>query len=385
MVKPYGFLDPSHPEFVCKLRKSLYGLKKDPRAWYNALYNALFWLGFHSSKSDKSLFVKSSSAGTIFVLVYVDDILITGSNKHEVQSVIFQLNQKFALKDLGEVYYFLGIQVKHTSTGLHLSQTKYIKELLCKTKMQFAKAAKAHMTSGLKLTAFGGGSVTDAQLYHSTVGALQYAIITRPEISLSVNKVCQFMQNPKEHHWKDVKHILRYLAWTLDYGLHLSKASSSVVNMVGFSDADWASNVDDRRPTIGYCVFLGPNLVSWKSKRLYTVSRLSSEAEYRSVANPIYTQLWMKQTLADYKCSYENVPIFCDNISAINIAQNPVHHNRTKHIEIRHHFLRDCVSKRKIEISFVPSQDQLADIFTKPLSSETFSSIRARLGIMHIE
>ncbi|RVW64066.1 Protease Do-like 1, chloroplastic [Vitis vinifera] len=196
------------------------------------------------------LFIQIATTHTIFILVYVDDILVIGCNSEEVQTIINQLNKSFTLKDLGEVDYFLGIQVRHTTEGLHLSQTKYIKDLLCKAKMQFAKSSTTLMTSGLKLSVYGSDPVENGQLYRSIVGALQYVTITRPEISYCVNSVCQFMQNPVESQWKAVKRILRYLSETLDCGLHLRR--SSQLNLVGFCDADWATDPYDRRSTSVY-------------------------------------------------------------------------------------------------------------------------------------
>ncbi|RVW65795.1 Retrovirus-related Pol polyprotein from transposon RE1 [Vitis vinifera] len=168
----------------------------------------------------------------------------------------YSRSKKIIMRQLTSIK--LGIQVRHTTEGLHLSQTKYIKDLLCKAKMQFAKSSSTLMTSGLKLSAYGSDPIENGQLYKSTVGALQYVTITRPEISYCVNRGCQFMQNPLEFHWKIVKRILRYLNGTLDYGLHLRR--SSQLNLVGFCDVDWATNPDDRRSTLGYCVFLGGKL-----------------------------------------------------------------------------------------------------------------------------
>ena len=191
MEQPLGFVDPKQPHLVCKLHKSLYGLKQAPRAWFEKLHNALLAFGFITARSDQSLFIRFTTTHTIFVLVYVDDILVTGCNSEEVQTIINQQNQNFTLKDLGEVDYFLSIQVRHTTERLHPSQTKYIKDLLCKAKMQFAKSSSTPMTSRLKL--YGSDPVENGQLHRSIVGALQYVTITRPEISYCVNKVCQFM------------------------------------------------------------------------------------------------------------------------------------------------------------------------------------------------
>ncbi|WKA03793.1 hypothetical protein VitviT2T_021882 [Vitis vinifera] len=191
MEQPPGFVDTKQPHLVCKLHKSLYGLKQAAGAWFEKLRNVLIAFGFITTRSYQSLFIRITTTHTIFVLVYVDDILVTGYNNEEVQTIINQLNKSFTLKDLGEVDYFLSIQVRHTTERLHPSQTKYIKDLLCKAKMQFAKSSSTPMTSRLKL--YGSDPVENGQLYRSIVGALQYVTITRPEISYCVNRVCQFM------------------------------------------------------------------------------------------------------------------------------------------------------------------------------------------------
>lgn len=236
MTQPEGFVDPKAPNLVCRLHKALYGLKQAPRAWFEKLRSALTSFGFVSAKSDHSLFIRHHMHHTTFVLVYVDDILITGSNTTEVQSLIQNLHSTFSLKDLGAVNYFLGIQVTPTVDGFHLNQTKYIGDLLCKVKMQYSKALNTPMTSGEKLSGFGSDPVENPHLYRSIVGALQYATITRPEIAYSVNRVCQFMQNPLEAHWKVVKRILRYLQGTLDFGIHFKKSAN--LDLTAYCDAD---------------------------------------------------------------------------------------------------------------------------------------------------
>ncbi|XP_062119585.1 uncharacterized mitochondrial protein AtMg00810-like [Humulus lupulus] len=283
MHQPPGFKDVSSPSLVCKLHKALYGLRQAPRAWFDKLKSAIFSLGFTSSRADTSLFLRFTPQHICFILVYVDDILVTGSDTDAISTLVSQLDRLFALKDLGHINYFLGIQVEHTDSGLHLCQKKYITDLLWRAKMQFANSLTNPMTSGEKLSAFGSDLVTEPHFYRSLVGALQYATITRPEITYAVNRVSQFMQNPLQSHFKVVKKILRYLKGTLDYGLHLSR--SSQLSLTAFCDADWASDPDDRRSTTGFCIFLGANLVSWASKKQRTVSRSSTESEYRSLAN----------------------------------------------------------------------------------------------------
>ena len=380
MAQPPGFEDPQHPHLVCRLHKSLYGLKQAPRAWFEKLQTALIQFGFVSSKSDQSLFYRVTNDHSTFVLVYVDDILVTGSNKQEIEGLITQISTCFALKDLGHLNYFLGIQVQATDQGFCLSQTKYIKDLLTKAKMHDAKSCSTPMTSGLKLTSFGSDPVSDAQLYRSVVGALQYVTITRPEISFSVNKVCQFMHNPLESHWKAVKRILRYLSGTLYHGLHLRK--SSHLNITAFCDADWGSDPDDRKSTSGFCVYLGSNLVAWCSKKQSTVSRSSTEAEYRSLANVVAEVTWLQSLLGEIKIGMTRAPeVWCDNLSTVQMAANPILHARTKHIELDLYFVRDKVVRRQIQVKHIPANEQVADVLTKAVSSSLFPTWRTKLTV----
>ena len=245
LQQPEGFADVSKSNLVCKLHKSLYGLKQAPRAWFERLQNVLVSSGFTCTKSDQSLFVKNSPLLTQYVLVYVDDILIISSCSQSLDSLVLHLHAQFALKDLGQHDYFLGIQVHHVESGLLLSQKKYAVDLLARVKMQYAKAIASPMTSGEKLTTHGSDLMLDPHLYRSVVGVLQYLTITRPELSFAVNQVCQFMQTPREAHWKAVKRILRYIAGTIDFGLHIRRQQPSSVTLTGFCDADWASDHDD--------------------------------------------------------------------------------------------------------------------------------------------
>lgn len=222
MEWPPGF-DQSiaNSSLLCKLHKAIYGLKQAPRAWFERLNEFLTSLGFLSSKADSSLFIRFTKTSTIYILVYVDDILISGSSTTEIQQLITQLNATFSLKELGELNYFLGIEVLQNSTGFHLSQTKYISDLLKRVNMDQANALSTPMVSNLSLSSKQGNPISNPQEYRSIVGALQYIIVTRPDIAFSVNKVSQFMHCPLDTHFKAVKRIMRYLKGTLSYGMVL--------------------------------------------------------------------------------------------------------------------------------------------------------------------
>jgi len=380
MAQPHGFEHPQHPKSVCLLRKAIYGLKQAPRAWFSRLSNRLLELGFVASKSDSSLFLFTSAQIQLLALVYVDDILLTGSSPVALDSLIRSLSIDFPIKDLGPLSYFLGVEVTRCPEGLHLSQHRYIMDLLQKTNMMLAKPITSPMSASAPLSKFAGISLSDATLYRSTVGVLQYLAITRPDISFAVNKCSQFMQDPRDVHWTAVKRILRYLKHSITYGLLIRPCHH--FQLAAFSDADWAGCPDDRKSTSGYCTFLGPNLLSWNSKKQPTVSRSITEAEYKALANASVELIWLQSLLKELGVFLATAPtLFCDNIGATYLSSNPAFHARTKHIEIDYHFVRDRIALQTLSVKFVSSKDQLADILTKPVVSTRFASLRTNLNV----
>lgn len=244
MAQPPGMEVSGTVPLVCKLHKALYGLKQAPRAWFDRLSQFLHTLGFSNSRADTSLLVRHTASSHCYVLVYVDDMIITGSSQSDIDSLVAALHAQFSIKDLGILSYFLGIEVSYPEAGgLFLCQSKYISDLLHKTKMHESNPIATPMISGSVLSAFKGEKFADPHLYRSTVGALQYVTITRPELAYSVNKVCQFMHAPTTLHWQAVKQILRYLKGSFDHGLYLRKPID--LHLQGFADSDWASDPDD--------------------------------------------------------------------------------------------------------------------------------------------
>ncbi|KAM1411401.1 hypothetical protein COP1_024098 [Malus domestica] len=370
MSQPPGFEDSSHPHLVCKLHKSLYGLKQAPRAWNERFTTFLPTIGFKTTYSDSSLFINTIGSAVVVLLLYVDDIIITGSSITVIQQVIRSLTSEFDLKDLGELHYFLGIQITRTYFGLFLSQSKYIQDLLQKTEMLEAKPCDTPCLPYNRLLKDDGLPYNNPTAYRSIVGALQYLTFTRPDISFSVHQVCQFMQNPMVSHFTAVKRILRYLKGTMQLGLTYSKSDLTIR---AFSDADWAGDPNDRRSTTGLVVFLGSNPVSWSSKKQQTVSRSSTEAEYRAMSTTSAELDWILQVLAFLQVQISSPPVlFCDNLSAIALSFNPVQHQRSKHIEVDVHFVRERIAKKQLAVQFVSSREQFADIFTKGLSAPLF-------------
>ncbi|KAK1680235.1 hypothetical protein QYE76_041083 [Lolium multiflorum] len=265
MRQPPGFSDPDRPDHLCRLVKALYGLKQAPRAWHARLGAALRAHGFVPSTADTSLFLLQRPEVTMYLLVYVDDIILVSSSVTTTDRLISSLGSTFAVKDLGRLHFFLGLEVTYDDTGLSLTQQKYSQDLLRRAGMLQCKPATTPMSPSQLLTSVDGTllSSEEATEYRSVVGGLQYLTLTRPDISYAVNRVCQYLHAPRDSHWTAVKRILRYVCHTVSFGLRLRSSSSSLLS--AFSDADWAGNPDDRRSTGGYAVFFGPNLIAWTS------------------------------------------------------------------------------------------------------------------------
>jgi histone deacetylase 1/2 len=224
-------------------------------------------------------------------------------------------------------------------------------------------------------------SSEDATMYRSIVGGLQYILHTRPDLSFAVNKVCQFLHAPRSPHWSAVKRILRYIQHTVSHGLHIRPASSSFLS--AFSDADWAGSSEDRRSTGGHAIYYGPNLIAWSARKQSTVSRSSTESEYKALANATAELIWLQSLLRELGVSQDHSPVlWCDNIGATYLSSNPVFHARTKHIEVDFHFVRERVARKLLYVKFISSKDQIADIFTKPLPLPLFEACRRNLNLI---
>ncbi|KAK2973116.1 hypothetical protein RJ640_027088 [Escallonia rubra] len=308
------------------------------------------------------------------------DIAATSDNSNILAQIIAQLQQEFAMKDLGYLHYFLGIEVRKFSQGLFLSQKKYATELLDRAQMKNCKPIGTPMIARASSATQTSVPFSDPHFYRSIVEGLQYLTFTRPDISYSVNYVCQYMQNPTNHHFQLVKRILRYVHGTLGHGIRLLSQGS--LDLYGFSDADWAGCPNTRRSTTGFCTFLGSNCISWSAKKQATVARSSTEAEYRALASTAAEITWLSFILRDIGVHLSRPPaLFCDNISALHLTINPVFHARTKHIEIDYHFVREKVALGSLTTRFVSSENQVADILTKPLTRSSFEALRVKLGL----
>jgi histone deacetylase 1/2 len=324
------------------------------------------------------LFIFSVGADICYLLVYVDDILLTGNNSLLLQRLIQLLSSEFKLRDLGFVHYFLGIEVQSTSMGLMLRQHKYILDILTRTGMLSCKPVDTPISTS-KATILPDPLFSDATRFRQIMGALQYLTFTRPNISFAVKRVCQFMHAPTDSHWAAVKCILRYLRGTASHDLHITRSFSFALH--GFTNADWADNVDDRKSTGGYLVFFGQTPISLKSGKQRTIARSSTEAEYKALVDGTAEVIWLQYLLTDLQILSGSAPIiWCDNLGATYLSANPVFHARTKYVEVDYHFVQDRVAK-EIQIRFISSRDELADVFTKPLPTSSFTSFHFKLRV----
>ncbi|CAM8882756.1 unnamed protein product [Rhodiola kirilowii] len=379
MEQPPGYIDPRFPTHVCLLKKAIYGLKQAPRAWFQRFSSFLLKLGFSCSRADTSLFIFHQQSNLIYLLIYVDDIIVTGNNSSLIDGFTRKLHSEFAIKDLGSLSYFLGLEASTTHNGLFLSQLKYARDILTRAQLLDSKPVHTLMVVSQYLTV-DGSPFSYPTLYRSLVGALQYLTITRPDIAHAVNSVSQFMHTPTIDHFLDVKRILRYVKGTINFG-HTFR-SNVPADLVAYSDADWASCPDTRRSTPGYSIYLGHNLVSLSAKKQLNVSRSSCESEYRALATTAAEVLWIMHLLRDLKVPIPQMPLLlCDNKSAIFLSSNPVSHKRAKHVELDYHFLRELVIAGRIRTQHVPSHLQVADIFTKSIPRHSFEFFRSKLHV----
>ncbi|KAJ0754023.1 putative RNA-directed DNA polymerase [Helianthus annuus] len=368
MSLPEGYYSKDESK-VCKLVKSLYGLKQAPRMWNEKLVRVLIDFGFKQSKCDHSLFIKSTNSVFLVLLVYVDDIVLTGNDISEIDKVKKLLQSKFLIKDLGLLKYFLGIEVIRSSQGICLSQRKYCLDLLAEFGLTGCKPVNTPIEQNYSVVSSckqNDEPLLDITGYQKLIGKLIYLSHTRPDISYSVQFLSQFMHKPSKSHLQIALRLLRYLKKSPGKGILFTKGTS--FDLTAYADSDWGKCVETRRSVTGFCIFLGNSLVSWKSKKQNTVSRSSAEAEYRAMCSATCEIMWLANILKELNIQIElPISLFCDNSAAISITANPVFHDRTKHFEIDLFFLREKIASGFLKVISTVSKDQLADVFTKGL------------------
>ena len=367
MQPPPGVDTP--PGHVCRLRRALYGLKQAPRAWFERFVSVIHAAGFSSSEHDPALFIHISPRGRTLLLLYVDDMLITGDDDEHISFVKKHLGEQFQMSDLGPLSYFLGIEVQNSGQGYSISQSKYIHDLIARSGITDTRTAATPMDLHLQLRPTDGTPLEDPSRYRHIVGSLIYLTVTRPDIAHAVHILSQFVSAPTSVHFGHLLRVLRYLRGTASRCLFYAR--DSPLELHAYSDSTWASDPSDRRSVTSYCIFLGSSPLTWKSKKHAAVSRPSTEAELRALATTTSEIVWLRWLLADFGISCDApTPLLCDNTGAIQIANDPVKHELTKHISVDASFTRSHCHQKTIALQYVPSELQLADFFTKAQTRE---------------
>lgn len=368
-------------DVVCRLNKALYGLRQAGRAWHTRLDKELRELGAVPSKIDPCLYLTGSGKNRSYIVVYVDDILIMSCDDSEIARIKDHLDAKFDVKKLGMIKYCLGLEFARREGEISAKQKGYIHEILDRFGMAECRPVSTPLEPGLKLERC--ESTTDdgrfEAPYRELVGALMYlSVATRPDISHAVSYLSQFNSCYTETHWKAAKRVLRYLRGTDDVGLVYSCSRDAPVM---FADADWGNCTLDRRSYTGYVFVMSGGAVSWESRKQQTVALSSTEAEYMALSEATKDALCMKRLLGELGLDLDEMVIKSDNIGAQRLGTNPVYHARSKHIDIRHHFVREAVEEGSILIQHVSSEEMAADILTKGLPRGRHENCVRLLGL----
>ncbi|XP_015160754.1 uncharacterized mitochondrial protein AtMg00810-like [Solanum tuberosum] len=380
---------------VCKLHKSLYGLKQAPRQWNFKLTQVLIQLGFHQSQYDYSLFIKHEQTDIVIVLVYVDDLLITGSRQSLIDTTKEDLQKQFKMKDLGDLKFFLGIECARSSRGIHMSQRKYALERIAECGLGGARPVATPLEQNEKLTSVQFDEciklekkhenpiLQNPSRYQRLVGRLLYLTMTRPDLSFSVQVLSQYMHSPKESHMEEALRVVRYIKEAPDLGLFMPAENTS--QLLAYCDSDWGSCSETRRSVTGYLVKFGGALISWKSKKQEIVSRSSAEAEFKSMANSAAEITWLVGLFKEFGVHIElPVTMVCDSKAAIQIAANPIFHERTKRIDIDCHHVREKICQGLLKTQYTNTMDQLTDLLTKGLGKAQHQLLMNDLGMMNL-
>jgi len=367
---------------VCLLKKALYGLRQAGRRWHMRCDEELKKFGLKNSLADPCLYYQGKGEDALLVTVYVDDILVASRNLEHIESLKKHLSGVFDIKDLGDVKHCLGIEFSWKKNGIAMYQSAYIKEMLHRFGMTESKPVATPIEPGIKLKRENQsrGNDKEDRPYKQLVGALMYlAVCTRPDIAHAISYLSQFCACNDESHWKAAKRVLRYLKGTIDVGIVFTRTSTP---LMGYVDADWANCPDDRRSYTGYAFILGGSPVSWESRKQRTVALSSTEAEYMALSEAVKEAIYLKRMLSElgfYKLAEVNV--YIDNNGARKLAENPVFHNRTKHIDVRHYFVREAIERERLIVSYTPTEDMAADMLTKGLAGPKLHKCIDLLGL----
>jgi hypothetical protein len=384
VCQPAEFVIASQEGKVLRLRKALYGLRQAPRAWNSKLDNTLKKMNFVQSEHEHAMYRHSHGDDILLVEVYMDDLVITRSSLATVEEFKEEMKMAFLMSNLGLLSFYLSIEVRQDAGDIILRQTHYAKKILEMAGMADCKAAATPMEERLMLSHDSTAEEVDATLYHRIIGSLRYLIHTRPDLTYAIGYVSRFLKRPTEEHLQAVKKILCYIAETLQYSLRYGRQMGTT-RLVGYCDSDLASDIDTRKSTTGALFFLGKSLVSWQSLKQRVVALSSCEAEYIAATTVVTQAIWMAQLLGELLGREpEVVELKVDSKSALALARNSVFHERSKHIDLRYHFIQNCLAQGTVSDTYINTVDQLTDILTKALGRVKFQELRARIGMVQI-
>lgn len=378
MKQPEGYVVKGKEHLFCRLNKSIYGLKQSPKCWNESLHNFLVKIGFEASLSDSCLYYKYENDSLVFIAVYVDDILLCSKDPVKTSKIKKLMCSEYEIKDLGLLKYFLGVEIKRCENSIWLGQSIYIKSMLTKYRMEDCKDMKTPFD--YCNTNIPDDKAFDKTVYKQAIGSLIYlSIRTRPDIAFSVSRAAQKCENPTQTDWSCVKRIFRYLKSTSNTGIVFSKCDD--FSCLGYSDSDWAGDSITRKSTSGYLFKLCGGPISWQSRKQSCVALSTAEAEFIALANCIQEALWLNNILSIFM-NNNSIQINVDNQSAIHIAKNNQFHKRTKHIDIKFKFIRDCIEKKLVDVKYCCTELMLADFLTKGLTFERLNMLKFKSGVI---
>ena len=342
--QPEGFIKKGKENYVLKLRKARYGLRQAPRAWNNKLDETLKSMGFIRSINDQAVYTSNRKESKLWVGVYVDDLIITRSNPEEIDVFKTSMKTKFEMTNFILLHSYLGIQVMQEEDGIKMCQTRYAIRILDMFNMSDCNASKTPMECRLKLDRNGEGLEVESTCFRRIIGCLRYLTLTRPDLVYSVSYLSRFMSKSYSNHMTAAKRILRYVKGTINFGLKYKSDEGS--DLIGYCDNDYTGDLDDRKSTSGFIFFLGTNPIAWNCSKQKVIALSSCKAEYISSTMSVCQGIWIIRFMHELNgCEEKCFDVCIDNKSAIEISRNPVHHGRTKHIDVRFHFIRKCVEE----------------------------------------
>jgi hypothetical protein len=394
MVQPKGFVDPKNADKVCKLQRSIYGLKQASRSWNRRFDKVIKDFGFIQTHGEACIYKKVSGSSVAFLILYVDDILLIGNDIELLSSVKGYLNKCFSMKDLGEAAYILGIKIYRDRSRrlIGLSQSTYLDKILKKFRMDESKKGFLPMLPGKVLSKTQGPATAEERErmnqipYASAVGSIMYAMLcTRPDIAHAVSLTSRYQSDPGMEHWTAVKNILKYLKRTKD--MFLCYGGDQELVVTSYTDASWNTDPDDSKSQSGYVFILNGAAVSWMSSKQCTVAKSSTESEYIAASEASSEAVWMKRFIVELgvvPSALDPLVIYCDNMGAIANAQEPRSHKKLKHIKLRFHSIREYIEDGEVKICKVHTDLNVADPLTKALPRAKHDQHQNAMGVRYL-